>query len=560
MNEHDEWLAESVFEKKANYLPRLEKVLLDLAATSDVTSGVYFHLSLEQQVCRYFESGLYKGVMSSIFESELGQYPYCLYTEDDIENRSGILSDRRKSISEKRTVSGEGKASKVRNRSGERYRDLLSSIHGLLQDLLLRLKQKKVTVKSLVVSVLRKGASAKTDDRYLFVLGPDDSDVHQKLHNHTINGKGEKVIDIHAKQKFCSLHEQFRFVSQVPNLHWKEEPVRYMQTFSVKTESFFPVSPRSRYIYFAVNGDLERAKDALKRGATCRKSCVKAASERANPPKRHKANSTTTQLTTKELLDDIGDAQAPDVSSMSTSLTTYNDYVRLLVDIGSISWRTFGDNGFAIAINSYSADSGVFLPCEFAHVTFSRTESQCTCPSFKDMIADVHKCMHTRFVEAEIIPRLDLLRKEDWIAMTPLEKLLHCRINDHRSAVSIVGHVDVQRTVKFSVKGRTGSLEFVHLSNNGRYIACQSGSCARLAGNRKSLEKLMQIDQVDKLCPHLDSMHASHEVWMGMIPSNDESECGVSGKQYFDREMGEWQFGGLTQHEPPPEMAEHYKR
>ena len=560
MNEHDKWLAESVFEKQAYYLPRLEKVLLDLASTSELTSGVYFHLGLEQQVCRYFESGVYKGAMSNIFELELGQYPYCVYTEDDIEKRSAKLNDRHESISEKRKPSGEEKGKKVRNRSRQRYKQLLSSLRGLLQDLLLRLKQKNVTVKSLVVSVLRKGASAGKDDRYLFVLGPDDGEVHQKLHNHTINGKGGEVIDIHAKQNVCSLQEQFRFVSQVPNLHWTEENVGYMQTFSARSEKYLPVSPRSRYICFAIDGNLARAKDALKKIEPCRKSCQKAASGGANPPKRLKPNSTTTQLTTKELLDDIRDGQAPDVSSMSTSLTMYNDYLQLLVDIGSISWRTIGDTDFAIAINSYSADSGIFLPCEFAHVTFSRTASHCTCPSFKDMITDAQRCIHTRFVEAEIISRLDLLLKQDWIAVTPLERLLHCGINDHRSAISVVGHVDVKKTVKFSVKGQTGSLEFVHLSNNGRYIACQSGTCTRLAGNPKSLEGLMQIDQVNKLCPHLHSMHASQEVWMGMISSNDESECGESGKQYFDKETGEWRFGGLTQHKPPPERAEQHIR
>ena len=107
----EQWLTETVVEQGASHLLRLEKVLLDLAATTGVSAGVYYHLAFEkgtEKIARYFESGLYDGAMEKVFWVELpDHHPYCINTKSDIECREHDLQSKTRSISEKRKKQGE---------------------------------------------------------------------------------------------------------------------------------------------------------------------------------------------------------------------------------------------------------------------------------------------------------------------------------------------------------------------------------------------------------------------------------------------------------------------
>jgi hypothetical protein len=45
VSDHEEWLSQTVVGKGSNELLKLEKVLLDLSATPDITYGVYYQLA-----------------------------------------------------------------------------------------------------------------------------------------------------------------------------------------------------------------------------------------------------------------------------------------------------------------------------------------------------------------------------------------------------------------------------------------------------------------------------------------------------------------------------------
>ena len=558
----ESWLVENVVTKEANFLPRLEKCLLDLAASPGVAAGVHYHLAFEkggEKVVRYFESGQYDGAMENLFMSDLGdQNIYRIFSKEDVEKRSQDITKRTENISKSRK---KGETSRVRNRGGERYKDLMTGndncVKSLLQKLILQLEIACVSVKSLVVSVLRKEASsAKENDRYLYVVGHSEENVSNILNDHTVNGRRSQVVDVNVRKEQLSIAEQFELLSNVPNLHWNKKHVQFMQTLSVQAcEKYLPMSPRNRYIHFVVLGQLDEARNALLRPGE------KATTERTNSTsaKRRKKNPPLSQKTTAELLDDIGEMQAPDVSSMSQSLTLYKDFVRLLIESGCLSWRSVGPEQYVVVMNSYSPKSGEFSPSEFVHVQFSNVKSQCTCSSFKDMTDDSKTCMHVRFVEEEILPRLSYLFNESWLPTTPLQELLHSKIDDHLSPVSLVGQCDIEKTLKFSVKGMSSSMGFVHISENGKYIACQSGSCVRVMNHKRSVQKFRELNQVESLCPHLETMHASHEIWEAFLTPTGEKTKLDQGHHYFEKESGEWNFGGLTMHQPKPEDSPQLK-
>ena len=565
MYDFEKWLSETVVQTDSSFLLRLEKVILNLAATSGITAGVYYHLALEQNgqnIVRYFESGLYDGAMENVFQAQLeGHYGYRIYTAGDVESQSSNLAAKSTSIGDKRRKDPERKG-KVKNRSGQRYKQLMevsdgSSLKPLLQDLLIKLLQEGVKVKSLVIGVLReKGKLGKPDDRYLYVEGHDTELVQQQLHEHSLHGKRAERLDVKEKRGKMSLKEQFSFLSSVSNLHWQSPNVMFMQTLSVGTVKYLPVSVRNRYIYFSVIGDIHRAKMALSPSERVQSNVMNNAS---NPCKKPRMSCPTTQLTTQEMLNDAGELQAPDVSSMSKDLTLYKDYVRLLVESGCVSWRPKENDEYVIAANDFSVDTGVFQACDYVHVYFTRTEVRCSCSSFKDMVTQSAKCMHTRFVKEEIQPRLELLCMDDFSPNTPMEKLLHSNFCEQKSYITVMGRKD-GKTLKFSVKGRTGSMGFVHTSQYGQFMACQSGACVHMMGSKKSTQKLMQLDELKSLCPHLDAMHAHHEVWRDLLDLTKIEEGDNVERQYFDTGRSEWTFGGLSQHKPPPERAPEFIR
>ena len=553
----EKWLSETVVETNSSFLPQLEKVILNFAATSGVTAGVYYHIALEQDgqnIVRYFESGSYDGAMQNVFQAQLeGHYAYRIYTAGDVESHSADLQAKSKNIAEMRSKGAEVKG-KVRNRSGEKHKQLMSSLKPLLQKLLLRLKQVGVGVKSFVLGVLQEnGIYRKANDRYLYVEGHDAELVGEHLHEHSINGKRAEHIDVNEKRGRMSLKEQFNFLSNVSNLHWKSPHVMYMQTLCVGTVKYRPVSVRNRYIYFSVNEDFCQAKTALYPSNKVKAKVT------SNPCKKRRMDNPTTPSTTQEMLNDIGESQAPDVSSMSEDLTLYKDYVRLVVESGCVSWRPMENDQYVIAVNDFSVVTGSFRACDYVHVYFSKTEVRCSCSSFKDMITQSARCMHTRFVNEEIQPRLEILCLEDFSPNTPMENLLHSNFNEQKSHITVLGQKD-RKTLKFSVKGRTGSMGFVHISQHGQFMACQSGACVHMMGSKKSIQKLIQLDQVQTLCPHLDAMHAHHEVWRHLLDLTSVEKGDKEERKYFDTSSSEWNFGGLSQHKPPPERAPEFIR
>ena len=101
----------------------LERILLDLAATPGVTSGIYYHFCLRSKwpsITRVYESGLFCGVMEQAVSSRLGYryddttvqpHPYYIFTDGDILKRTSMVETRAQSIrfhKKKRTSSNEG--------------------------------------------------------------------------------------------------------------------------------------------------------------------------------------------------------------------------------------------------------------------------------------------------------------------------------------------------------------------------------------------------------------------------------------------------------------------
>ena len=378
--------------------------------------------------------------------------------------------------------------------------------------------------------------------RYLYVVGHDKNFVCNRLHDHTINGKRSENIDIRDKKSNLSLTEQFQFLSNVPNMHWSGPNIGFMQTLSVKCGKYLPVSMRNRYIYYSAQGEHKQAEQTLVKMDHVRtKPC-----NRLNPAKRQKLSteSPTVESSTPDVPVELGEMEAPDVSSMSQGLTLYTDFVRLLVESGRVAWRVIGQEEYVIAMNSCSENSGAFLPREFVHVKFNRTKSECSCSAFSDKETDSDSCMHRRFVEEEIIPRLDVLFMDDWQPNTPMEKLLQSCISDHETDICVLGPTDVERTVKFSVKDTCASVGFVHLTHHGQYIVCQTETCSvisvgsPLLGTKKRVHKLGEASKPNGLCPHLDTLHARQDVLKALLTTSvGKRKCET---QHFDVERGIW--------------------
>ena len=116
-----------------------------------------------------------------------------------------------------------------------------------------------------------------------------------------------------------------------------------------------------------------------------------------------------------------------------------------------------------------------------------------------------------------------------------------------------------QKTVKFSVKEKEGNLEFVHLNQEGKCIARQSGCCKNSMGNRKTVQNLRKLTDVDKVCPHLQITHGHPDRWQETWHESESNEPHRL-KTLFNVKTGLWDFGGLSTYIPKGCDTDEYRK
>ena len=325
--------------------------------------------------------------------------------------------------------------------------------------------------------------------------------------------------------------EQLRFISSLPNLHFSDTCHHsYSRNLSVIVEkSHLPISIRNRILYFLMNNEPTSLSKELQQliSPSVNKSVTQSVSS-----KKRMFKCRTETASVPNLIRDMDTSVAPDVDNMAIHDTSLFDcYVHQQLSIGSVIWRFHSCNKDVILMNSYDLDTGYIQPTKFVHIDIeNQSIVTCKCPASR-MITNLSQgttaglcCMHSRLVKQFLLPNYSQLSTNT----PPLQNIVNVLFNAFKLPKPQVVQIGSTSAgiLKFSVRGSDSTYEFVHLTDNGSNIACQSGRCTILMGltSRKKCRKLLTIDQRQNLCPHLEIMLECAEQWSMHASDADEIE------------------------------------
>lgn len=288
------------FLKKDNHsLARFHQTLLDLAAYSQVTQGVFMfaeYIVSKRSICYFLESENYVGFMHSKCGLLLSEFAgadfqrdppllYRVHTPSDIEQRAQYIVKRGQSIASKRGLSPAGKSGGKKNRTTQTYKKKMAALQSAIRTIFLSAdscSKGEFRLKSLFVHVLKYNAHVDNPDhRYTnsWNLPTSQQDmIEEALSAHSTDGVARLPFCEHESLAdhgdVISLDVQFNVLSSLPNYHRGQYPVigttklsslcthvSLQQHFAYqppreKADSdshsslFLPLSVRNRFIYF----------------------------------------------------------------------------------------------------------------------------------------------------------------------------------------------------------------------------------------------------------------------------------------------------------------------
>lgn len=326
-----------------------------------------------------------------------------------------------------------------------------------------------------------------------------------------------------------------------------------------------PASHRNRFIYFNVNDRSQDRKDLLchifapdhqpSTSVTLQgEAAIDAATDtngdaipvtmaddnEFHPPVRKTRRVTQRVIKiTKQLLRD----QIPHAPNKSVQrLNTYQNFKVKTVEVGVVVWRLHTQEQEYVIFNDYT-EGGELIPNSFAEVVFTHQAEGgycvCTCAVYKviaciassqqsqgeeGLLPDGILCMHCRFFKEEMLPFLKVLMTDATAAAsTALEDKLRMSktyLND-----PIVKLTDGPGTQKYSVRPITSTIcAIVHVAASGIMAMCTRGICQAAQRHKRSVKRLLELDDASSLCEHLGTMHANRELWAPQEPPEDIEE------------------------------------
>ena len=381
------------------------------------------------------------------------------------------------------------------------------------------------------------------------VLENGEKQGHVELEN-LINDqviKGNHVPDnVVLQEKLegpVSLTKQLEHMGSIPNIPWDLEhnityrKSRHLTTAATKAGSEPPSSIRGRIIYFVMQCETENSigntRVALhydesltallnwlgisdtKRRATKKRVMNKPVHRIRTIPAitpdatlhGEASNNTDLDPTAHPMLENTDD----------TPVSNYfKTFTRQLVLNRGCAWRHHANELDSLVLNDYDIDTAVIKLNSFVKVDVHRINKGivCTCDMYQ-MLANQPQdvtCMHVTFLKQHFLPHYEEIRNRPVINVA---KMFHNAFTSRDSPVISLSKLSAT-TQKYSVKAITESThEFVHITENGKFIACQSGQCRIKHGiaSRRASKTLLHLNNATTVCPHLAVMLEHHHLW-----------------------------------------------
>ena len=275
-----------------------------------------------------------------------------------------------------------------------------------------------------------------------------------------------------------------------------------------------------------------------------------------------------------------------------------------LID-GVIKWHFHSDTKDICVMSDINSSTGTLLPSSFVHVTSILLEDDtricmCTCDIYKIIQWAAHQqvpiwpeseetipdnsftCMHCRFYKDFLVNAYTSLIHQNTGLTCALWKVQNS-LQYMNNPVQLVGNVLNHATTKFSVQGDDNySVVNFTFQQGNCYAKCTDGVCGIQMSNRGKIPKKITIEQEDKVCSLLTTIHRNLQYITGFFPmyftkdeNSEEDEqdvCNIQGPNEetnaddmnlemettgnFDKDTGLWNFKALSKHQPYGNMMD----
>lgn len=316
--------------------------------------------------------------------------------------------------------------------------------------------------------------------------------------------------------------------------------------------SMLPASFRNRFIYFRNNNEEVQCRKLLQHifaeGNPSTDECQQYQSQQPTqedflPPPLMTTNfRKVTQPVVKITAELLENQRVPYAPSMSLlQVRAYDNFRTNLVESGDILWRLHTVDEEYFIMNDYR-DGGELVPNSFVEVIHHINDGHttCTCSVYnvisgiasnerpgQDILPVGILCMHCRFFDEEIYPRLHALNADEHATTDDRMPSLIRKLQDSRAFLNnpVVPLSKGPGTCKYSVRPSTGSAcAIVNVSSTGIMATCSKGTCKAAQRHKRSVKGLLKVEVASSLCEHLSTMHANREVWAPVQPPQDTNE------------------------------------
>jgi len=454
--------------------------------------------------------------------------------------------------------------------------------------------------------------------RFLYVYPEDDSTVAKTwtdaFTDHVISycpptpNRDASPYELLSKGRPETVAEQFNFISAISNNHWRsylrrdgskscglscaeqhllfQKPNNYVG--GLDNTKYHPTSLRNRLFFDFVN------RSKCSDGTYATKLCHGWLANSQQGIQEHmikqresfKRKLVSTRVVKVDLASVFVDCELPIPINMAEERSLYTEFCENLVADGVVIIRSLTRDGGVLIMNGITSD-GDISPSKFEHIEYVNMDNelrvQCTCSQY-DIVQKAGRirrdippeslfldqsctCLHCRFCFNhlyEVCQDITMLRLQpDTVLMQGLKET---KANSEK-AVLLLNCPLPGNVINFSVQGMEElGVQFVNLSRDRKTITCQSGLCAATRTNRRTTQTILDLTDLDKVCPHLRTMSQNTSEWkLYLSHSTEVDQDGLFdhpinvklGKDdvRFDVETEMWESGSLSQHKPQDDLS-----
>ena len=260
------------------------------------------------------------------------------------------------------------------------------------------------------------------------------------------------------------------------------------------------------------------------------------------PSKRRRIATHVLKVTPDKLCDSVGVSPNCVKNSTDPNINLYTRFSQQLITEGTIHWRKHNQHEDTVVMSDYNPTTGFLSPLSYAHITCTTDSTnsetvflKCTCYIYntiqcaglagtdlsqgEDTVLDESMtCMHCRFFRDHLLKYRHNL--QNITSSTLIDTKVKMSLPTLNNPVVLLGISSPNSTTKLSVTHES-TVDMIHINFNQSkscFAKCQNGECSSRLQNKKKIPKVINIQESQYFCGHIQTLFANFEIVKELFP------------------------------------------